>query len=82
MLGAIQIDALARCVLAEVRKELDMKRFKREITKEQYDRAVNDHDASDIFSQAEVMGYGVYDEHYFEEDGKYYVSFELGSSCD
>lgn len=55
---------------------------KREITKEQYDRAVNDHDARGIFTDSEVMGYGVYDTKYTEEDGKYFVSFCLGSSCD
>ena len=55
---------------------------KREITKEQYDRAVNDHDASDIFTAAEVMGYGVYKTKYIEEDGRYFVTYELGDTCD
>ena len=56
--------------------------IKREITKEQYDRVINDHDARGIFTEREVMGYGVYDTKYTEEDGKYFVSFCLGSSCD
>lgn len=55
---------------------------KREITKEQYDRAVNDHDASGIFTDSEVMGYGVYKTEYIEEDGRYFVTYELGDTCD
>lgn len=55
---------------------------KREITKEQYDRAVNDHDARGIFTDSEVMGYGVYNTEYIEEDGRYFVTFELGDTCD
>jgi len=55
---------------------------KREITKEQYDRAVNDHDASGIFTAAEVMGYGVYKTKYIEEDERYFVTYELGDTCD
>lgn len=58
------------------------KLHKREITKEQYINATVNHIAADVFTDSEVMGYGVYCEKYFEEDGKYYVSFYLGSSCD
>ena len=59
-----------------------MKNIKREITKEQFDRAVNDNDTTGIFSVQELMGYGVYGKHFLEEDGKYYVSYQLGDSCD
>lgn len=55
---------------------------KREITKEQYDRAVNDHDTSGIFTDSEVMGYGVYSTEFIEENGKYFVTYELGDTCD
>lgn len=59
-----------------------MKTIKREITKEQYINATENHDAHGIFLPQETMGYGVYGERYFEENGKYYVSFELGDNCD
>lgn len=77
MLGAIQIDYLAKGVLKAMQGP-----FKREITEEQYKNATEKHDSTDIFSYSEICGYGVYSTRYFEEDGKYYVSFELGSSCD
>lgn len=56
--------------------------IKREITQEQYKRVINDHDATGIFTPQEVCGYGVYNERYYEQDGKYFVSFQLGNSCD
>ena len=65
-----------------------MQRCKREITKKQYDNAlmnhryITDHDMYDIFSDAERLGYGVYCPMVCELDGKYYVLFELGDSCD
>ena len=61
-----------------------MKRIVREITEEQYNRAVNKLDTSGLFSPQEVMGYGVYCERYFQdkEDGKYYVEYSVGDSCD
>lgn len=59
-----------------------MKRIKREITPLQYHNVVAKHDTTDIFTAQEVCGYGVYCERYFQEDGKYYVEFSLGDSCD
>lgn len=59
-----------------------LERIKREITKEQYERATQEHDARGIFTDSEVMGYGVYGTKYAEENGKYYVTYSLGSSCD
>lgn len=62
--------------------------IKREITKEQYDRAmkcggyISKEDEKDIFSDWEIWGYGVYGAKTIEEDGVYYVRFQLGSSCD
>lgn len=59
---------------------------KREITKEMYDRAKNgilaDEDKWEVFSQAELCGYGVYGTYVIEEDGKYYTRYWLGSTCD
>ena len=60
----------------------------REITKEQYERAmqhsgyISKEDESAIFTTAEIWGYGVYSTKVKEENGKYYVHYELGSSCD
>lgn len=54
----------------------------KEITKEQYDRVMKEHDATDIFTVQEVCGYGVYNERYYPMDDKYYVSYQLGNSCD
>lgn len=54
----------------------------REITKEQYDRATKEHDAKGIFTESEVMGYGVYDIKWIEQGDKYFVRFQLGSGCD
>jgi hypothetical protein len=65
-----------------------MTKYKREITKEQYDRAmenrgyITSQDEADIFSMAELCGYGVYSAMADMVDGKYYVKFYLGGSCD
>ena len=75
-------------------KENDMERDERPITKEQYDRAMLNHgyidevDMPDIFSVAEICGYGVYSpvahKKYNEETktDEYYVGYMLGSTCD
>ena len=65
-----------------------MTRYKRKITKEQYDNAMNnkgfitDEDMDNIFTNSEVCGYGVYFPRVVKENGEYYVTFSLGSSCD
>ena len=63
--------------------------LRREITREQYDRAVNEHhnylakeDEEIVFTIDERWGYGVYGARVFSEDGKYYVTYRLGSTCD
>lgn len=67
----------------------DMVCIKREITKEIYDRAMmnNKHivtkeDWNTVFTISESCGYGIYGYDLIEEDGKYYVLFNRGSSCD
>lgn len=61
---------------------------KREITKEQYERALQHRgyiapeDKEDIFDLSERLGYGVYSTHVVKEGDKYFVEFELGDSCD
>ena len=61
-----------------------MKRIKRELTEEQFRRVMDAKDTTGIFTEQERMGYGVYCEYYYQDktDGKYYVSFNLGDSCD
>ena len=62
--------------------------MKREITKEQYDKIMKDNNRfsndilEEIFSQAELYGYGIYSPNAVEIDGKYYVSYWMGSTCD
>ena len=65
-----------------------MTRCRREISKDIYDRAVENRgfiisqDAKNVFTVSELIGYGVYGDQVFEEDGKFYVGYMLGSSCD
>lgn len=55
--------------------------IKFEITKEQYERAKSGN-YDGMISDSEFMGYGVYCIRATEEDGKYYLSYDRGSSCD
>ena len=61
-----------------------MNQCKRKITREQYLKMINEHDAEGIFTEAEVCGYGVYSirPYHDKEKDEYWVKFELGSSCD
>ena len=60
----------------------------KEITKEQYLRAMNRNgmiaaeDMSDVFSPAELFGYGVYGNTVFIENEKFFVRYHMGESCD
>ena len=62
--------------------------LEREITAEQYERAAHNRgyliesDRHAVFSDSELYGYGVYGGTVFEKEGKYYVRFTLGSTCD
>ena len=76
------IDSLARTLLNIIRKEYKMVHIRREITKEQAEKVIHEKDWSDIFDVSEVCGYGVYGERVREENGKYYVEFYRGESCD
>ena len=71
-----------------------LKRCKRKITKEQYERAqqhkgsITPEDERIIFSEAERIGYGVYGTSVYEElnpqsnEITYYVTYNTGSHCD
>ena len=60
----------------------------REITAEQYARAkakngyLTEEDRKTVFSPSELYGYGVYGGDVIEQDGKYYVRYSLGTTCD
>ena len=63
-------------------------RRKREITQEMYERnkdrgTLSREDEEQVFTQAEMCGYGVYGTQVVAgDDGKYYVFYEIGDSCD
>ena len=65
-----------------------MTRHEKEITREQYQRGVENHgylakdDMQDVFTDAERLGYGVYSPIVHEIDERFYVHYLLGSSCD
>ena len=70
------------------KRRIIMTRHEREITKEQYERAVANRgyitkeDELQIFSASELYGYGVYSPIAHMSEGKYTVHFLLGSTCD
>ena len=65
-----------------------MKSLTREISKEIYDRAqakngyVLEEDMGKVWDSSELWGYGVYDGTTFEQNGKFFVRYCLGDSCD
>lgn len=52
-----------------------------EISKEDYDKAL-ENGVYSIISDSIKMGYGVYGARVYGADGKYYLTYERGSSCD
>lgn len=54
---------------------------KEEITKEEYEKA-KEKGVYSLFGEYMLMGYGVYDAETYERDGKYYLSYSRGNSCD
>lgn len=65
-----------------------MRSCTREITKEQYERIaqngtyVSDEDKWIIFDASEIWGYGVYGARVYQSGDKYYVSYDIGNTCD
>jgi len=60
-----------------------MEDFVRELTEEQWEKyQKNELKATDLFSEAAVMGYGVYLVSAFEHNGKYFINCSMGTSCD
>lgn len=60
----------------------------KEITKEIYDRAIKNRnyianeDKKRVWNMADLCGYGIYGDQVFEKDGKYFVKYWRGSTCD
>ena len=52
-----------------------------EISKEDYDKAIKEGPDS-IISESVHMGYGVYGSSVTEADGRYYLTYQRGASCD
>ena len=52
-----------------------------EISKDDYDKAQKDGPYS-IISEAVICGYGAYGAKVTEVEGKYYLSYSRGNSCD
>ena len=60
----------------------------REITKEIYERAlqnrryITDEDRKEVWDISDLCGYGIYGDQVYEEDGKYFVRYWRGNTCD
>ena len=66
-----------------LRKGDNMKDYTRELTKDQWDRYwKGELDKSELHSEEAICGYGVYWSRPYEKDGKYYLPYSMGSSCD
>ena len=64
-----------------------MEEYTREIAKEIFDNAtqyrrIAEEDMEKVFTQAQLYGYGIYSTFVFEKDRKYFVRYEIGSTCD
>ena len=55
--------------------------IKRQITEAEYNKAKKETPYS-LISDNIKMGYGVYGASVYEEDGKYYLEYSRGDSCD
>ena len=57
--------------------------YKKELTQEQWERYwKGELPKSELHSMAEIMGYGVYWGRPYEDNGKYYLPYSMGSSCE
>lgn len=65
-----------------------MNRYTKEITKEVYNEAINNHNIipeerrEQVFGAAACYGYGIYQPMVYEKDGKYYTKYYKGNTCD
>lgn len=76
-----------RCLTPNERKFVLIS-IHREIDREQYNRAVenNGHiaqrDQKSVFTASEIYGYGVYYDTVYSKNGRFFVMFNRGESCD
>lgn len=60
----------------------------KEISKEVYERSLACHhmitiaDYNEVFSESEIIGYGLYGNRTYKDGDKYYVQYQTGTSCD
>lgn len=55
----------------------------KEITKEDYEKINSgEKNVYDFFSDAAVMGYGLSAHQPYEKEGRYFIPYYMGSSCD
>lgn len=60
-----------------------MTTYQRKLSEEDLQKIMeNDGDLYCLFSEAQIMGYGVYGAHIIELDGDKYLRFSMGDSCD
>lgn len=65
-----------------------MRKMTMEITKEVYDEAVKNNNfipeerKVEVFGIGACYGYGIYFPRVFAKDGKYFVNYEMGNTCD
>lgn len=52
-----------------------------EISKQEYEKA-KEKGVYSLFADYMLLGYGVYGAQTYEKDGKYFLSYSRGSSCD
>lgn len=58
-----------------------MVRVTYEISKDDYDKAIKE-GADEIIGEHIHMSYGVYSSVVYESEGKYYLSYDRGDSCE
>ena len=60
-----------------------MTTYQRKLSEEDL-KKIEEHDGDVycMFSEAQIMGYGVYGAHIIELDGDKYLRFSMGDSCD
>lgn len=81
------LDCAIRCMKIVGEMEESMTGI-REITQDQYKRALSNgkcltkEDKQEVFSEKELYGYGVYSTQVYAENGKTYVQYCRGDSCD
>ena len=58
-----------------------MKHITKEITEEEYKQA-QENGSDSLVPEYVVCGYGLYGSNVYEQDGKYFLKWEQGDSCD